>query len=93
MNWATILAGLAPAIISQLPTLLNTTHPAVTSTQAIAAQPAVDVAFVKLVQTVLNEAQSLGFVTFGAALTVDGIAGAKTTAAFQAVLAKLGIAA
>ncbi len=88
MNFGTILGALVHVLISQLPSLLNQTHPAVVGGTTILSNPAVDVAFVKLVQTALNEAQSLGFVTFGAPLTVDGLAGAKTTAAFQAILAK-----
>lgn len=93
MNFVTILGALLPVLVAQLPSLLNTSHPAVAATQAVTTQPSVDIAFVKLVQTVLNEAQALGYVSFGAPLVVDGIAGALTTAAFTAILAKLGIAA
>ncbi len=91
MNWTTILSALIPAAVAQLPSLFNTSHPAVTAVQTVTAQPAVDIAFVKLVQTALNEAQTLGFVSFGAPLTVDGIAGPLTNAAFNAILAKLNV--
>ena len=47
----------------------------------------------KWVQTALNAAQTLGFITFGAPLAVDGSFGPKTFAAVVVLQAKLGVPA
>ncbi len=91
MNWTQILGALLPLLIAQLPSLLNNSHPAVSAGQTIMTNPDVEKKFIETVQTALNAAQALGYISFGPALVVDGIAGSKTTAAFQSILAKLNI--
>ncbi len=76
-------AGAAPPSATTTPTL-----PAATTTLLTA-----QVAFIKQAQEILNAAQAAGLVSFGAALTADGIVGAKTTAAMQALMTKFNIAA
>lgn len=47
----------------------------------------------KWIQTALNAGQSLGYISFGAPLVVDGIFGPKTMAAVEALQTKLGVSA
>ncbi len=94
-----ILISLLPAILAELaktfpaagaatPAATPTTLPAATTTLLTA-----QVAFIKQAQEILNAAQAAGLVSFGAALTADGIVGAKTSAAMQALMTKFNITA
>jgi len=76
---ATSVAGIAPSLAGALMVLQP----------AAASQP---VNLVALVQRLLNEAQAVGYISFGAPLVVDGQFGGRTFGAIKALQAKLGFA-
>jgi len=92
MNWSNIIA-LLPTLISAVGGMITTAAPAAqpATSDAMARLLQTEVAFVKLVQEMLNAAQMIGLVSFGDPLKVDGIAGPLTMAAIQALLGKYGI--
>ncbi len=95
MNWS-ILISLIPALLAELakasPTAGAVVVPATpTSPTPTATLLTAQSVFIKHAQEVLNAGQAAGLISFGSPLTVDGIVGAKTNAAMQALLTRFNI--
>ena len=95
MNWTTIIP-LIPSILGMVGNLFSTAAPgaAPAANAAVANVLAAQQAFIKLVQTLLNDLQELKVISFGTPLIVDGWAGPKTMAAAESIipaLAKFGV--
>ncbi len=91
-----ILVSLLPAILAEL----AKTFPAAGVVPSTVSVPAAtttlltaQVVFIKHAQEILNAGQAAGLVSFGSPLTADGIVGAKTAAAMQALMTKFNITA